>query len=200
MRFSILLTASLMVVFAATPRTQSHDVRLRAAQQKETVDGDPRAAITLYRQLADDRTTPPEIAAKAILQIGRCYERLGNNEVSEARKAYERVVAQYAGQSASVAEAKTRLAALGLKPTPAGGTVALRRVRSIDGVLPSAISQDGRIAAVLQGSRLNMVDLETGRSEPLTSAGAVESSSGLAVSPDARFVAIGIAAGARPVN
>ena len=102
MKFSILLTASLMVVFAGTPRTQSHDVRLRAAQQKETVDGDMRAAIAVVPPAGrrpDD--TAGNCRQSDLVQIGRCYERLGNTEVSEARKAYERVVAQYAGQDAS---------------------------------------------------------------------------------------------------
>ena len=49
-----LLTAALMGAPAQSP-----DVQFRAAQQKETVEGDLNAAIAMYRKLADDRATPP---------------------------------------------------------------------------------------------------------------------------------------------
>jgi hypothetical protein len=74
---------------------QSPYVQFRAAQQKETVEGDLNAAIVMYRKLADDRATPSDVAARALLRLGRCYQRLGN---SEARKAFERVVNQLCEQ------------------------------------------------------------------------------------------------------
>src|SRR4051812_14005623 len=99
-----LLTAAL----TAAP-AQSPDVQFRAAQQKETVEGDLNAAIGIYRKLADDRATPPDVAARALVRLGRCYQRLGN---AEARKAFERVVDQFSAQTAAAAEAKQLLAAM----------------------------------------------------------------------------------------
>ena len=55
-----LWTAALMAAPAQSP-----DVQFRAAQQKETVEGDLNAAIAMYRKLADDRATPPDVAARA---------------------------------------------------------------------------------------------------------------------------------------
>src|SRR5262252_6838877 len=86
-------------VLVAAP-AQSPDVQFRAAQQKETVEGDLNAAIALYRKLADDRSTPPDVAARALVRLGRCYQRMGN---SEARKAFERVVSQFGGQTVAAA-------------------------------------------------------------------------------------------------
>lgn len=48
-------------------------------------------------------------AAKALLNIGRCYEKLGK---SEATKAYERILREFKDQISIVAEARTRLATL----------------------------------------------------------------------------------------
>ena len=49
--------------------------------------------------------------AKALLEMGACYEKLGR---SDAQKAYSRVLAEYADQPNSVAQARARLAALEL--------------------------------------------------------------------------------------
>ena len=83
-------------------------MQFRAAQQKETVDGDLAAAIKLYRQVADGKSTPPALAARALVRLGQCYERLGS---TEAGKAYERVVTQF-GKEEAAAEARRRLASL----------------------------------------------------------------------------------------
>src|SRR5262249_24141427 len=100
---------ALMVAIAVgTALAQSPDVQFRAAQQKETVDGDLTAAIKLYRQVADWKATPPPLAARALVRMGRCYERQGS---TEAAKAYERVVAQF-GKEEAAAEARQRLASL----------------------------------------------------------------------------------------
>ena len=101
MKCSLLVGISLLSVLSAAPQAQGPEVRLRAAQQKETVEGDLQTAIKTYRALADDKTTPPDVAAQSLLRLGQCYERIR----VEARKACERIVAQFAGQNAAVAEA-----------------------------------------------------------------------------------------------
>ena len=45
-------------------RRSRREVQLRAAQQKETVEGELSTAIAMYRKIADDRTTPPDVAAR----------------------------------------------------------------------------------------------------------------------------------------
>src|SRR5260370_37917540 len=61
------------------------DVQFKAAQHKEEVEGDLKGAIEQYKKIAQsgDRT----LAAKALVALGHCYEKLGQND---ARNAYER--------------------------------------------------------------------------------------------------------------
>ena len=54
-------------------------------------------------------TKDESLAAKAQLRIGICYEKLGSQE---ARKAYQRLIADYPGQKEEVALARDRLARL----------------------------------------------------------------------------------------
>src|SRR5262245_9203257 len=59
---------------------------LKAAMDKETLDGDLKGAIEQYKKLAQgsDRA----IAAKALIQMAGCYQKLGD---AEAQKIYEQV-------------------------------------------------------------------------------------------------------------
>jgi Tol biopolymer transport system component len=85
------------------------DTTLQKAIRKETVEGDLKGAIELYRraigQAAKDRAT----AAQALVHMGECYEKLGD---AEARKAYERVVREFGDQGEQAAMARQRLAAI----------------------------------------------------------------------------------------
>jgi Tol biopolymer transport system component len=106
-----------IIVLAATlglPPTWAQDsspaeVLLQAAEQKEIVEGDLRAAIRIYEQVVNRKGAARAVVAKALLHIGSCYERLGSGE---ARKAYERVAQQFADQTVAAAEAHKRLSAL----------------------------------------------------------------------------------------
>ena len=73
MRVKIL---AVILAGVSTALAQAPDVQFRAAQQKETVEGDLTSAIKLYRQVADSKSTPPALAARALVRLGRCYERL----------------------------------------------------------------------------------------------------------------------------
>jgi hypothetical protein len=203
MKCSLLVGISLLSVLSAAPQAQGPEVRLRAAQQKETVEGDLQTAIKTYRALADDKTTPPDVAAQSLLRLGRCYERIGN---TEARKAYERIVAQFAGQNAAVAEAKTRLAAMpasGLNAAAEG--VSARKVAvSLGGSatnLSPTVTQDGRYTAVLRGrATIELIDLLTGEQKPFSSARVAwtpdETLYRPLISPDGRRVLVDVPTGA----
>nr|MCU0256752.1 tetratricopeptide repeat protein [Vicinamibacterales bacterium] len=88
------------------------EVALQAAIKTETIDGDLKAAIEMYRQLADG--TDRAVAAQALVRMGQCYERMGQSQVAEARKAYERLVRDFGDQGAMVAQARARLSAIGI--------------------------------------------------------------------------------------
>jgi len=116
---------------------------------KERTEGDLDEAIRLYKQIVADHKDDRALVAKALVQMGQCYEKLGQ---SEARTAYERVVREYADQSEIVAQAQVRLAALG-GPGAAGGLVTRR-------VLADASGVSGVLTA--DGKYIRGIDWETG--------------------------------------
>ena len=102
----ILTAAMIAALGSATAAPQGYDkaeVAFKAAYEKEAVDGDLKGAITQYEKLA--RGSNRAMAAKALVRIGQCQEKLGS---AEARKAYERVVREYGDQEEAVAEARRR--------------------------------------------------------------------------------------------
>jgi Tol biopolymer transport system component len=129
------------------------------------------------------------LAARALLQLGRCYEQLGN---TEARTAYERLIARYPDQSDLVAQAKTRLTALvRSQQTPASATTALPGIDGSTGLL--AISPDGTKAIVwdfTKGQNLAVYDFASKQTRVLTDLDWIAGHTDLPVwSPDSRRVA-----------
>jgi len=186
----IALAALALVIVATTvPRAQSTAaVALKAAMDKEVVDGDLKAAIEMYRKIAQgsDRAA----GARALLGIGRCHEKLGN---AEARKAYEQLVREYGDQADVVAEARARLAALaGAVPVPAGATGGLKLTRIYAGEFyASSISPDGTRLATSRSEMSSrdiwIRDIATGRETRLTNLASV--SADPVWSPDSRWMA-----------
>ena len=62
---------------------------------QERAKGDLEEAIRLYQQIVEDFADDRALAAKALLHIGLCYEKLGR---AEAQKAYQRVIEEYPEQ------------------------------------------------------------------------------------------------------
>ena len=71
-----------------------HDL-FQQALVKERADGDLRGAIEIYERIAQEFAADRTLAAKALVQLGQCYEKLGS---TEAERAYRRVVQEYADQ------------------------------------------------------------------------------------------------------
>src|SRR5690242_5693269 len=115
---SALVAGALLVgswMFGADQKGSSAEVELQAAIHTEMVDGNFKAAIEQYKKAA--QSTNRAVAAKALVRMGECYEKLGD---SEARKAYERVVREYADQKEATAAANTRLGAISKSAISAG--------------------------------------------------------------------------------
>jgi len=87
-------------------------VLLRAAIEKEEVDGDLQAAIDLYKKIVDKYGSQRVVAAKALVRLGGFYEKLGEKQAGLAQKAFEKVVADYPDQTDAVKLAKDKLAAI----------------------------------------------------------------------------------------
>jgi Tol biopolymer transport system component len=165
------LAAVLAASFALAQKGDQAEVLLKAAANKELVDGDLNAAIELYKKVVAQPGASRAAVAKALVQMGQCYEKLGDAQGREARKAYERVVRDFADQAEIVAQARVRLAALG-GPSPT--TLTARRLENSKADTPmGAISPDGRYFSFCdwQTGDLAIRDLQTGKDRRLTNEG-----------------------------
>jgi Tol biopolymer transport system component len=187
---ALIMSAVLVLSLGATRKETQKDARaeaqLQAAIVKETVEGDLKGAIELYRKLSDGNDHA--VAAKALVRMGQCYEKLGN---AEAMKAYERVVHEFSDQKESVATAQARLAELGGGPGSAAGvTVRQVWVGPWYGAM-GAPSRDGTYVTFRTGSEdLGIRNLVTGEIRQLTKHQNVQQSAYQSVpSPDGKQVA-----------
>jgi len=197
----ILVVAACALAFVAPPapgqKNAQQETLLQRAIQKETVDGDLAAAIKLYKEIVANAGANRAVAARALVRMGRCYEKLGDAQAREARKAYEQVVREFSDQAELAAEARTRLAALAGTTGAAGGsTMAVRRVWAgpdVDAM--GQVSPDGRFLSFTdwETGDLAIHDLTTGENRRITRKGTWVTSNEYAefsiVSPDSRQIA-----------
>src|ERR1035437_4986231 len=87
----------------------SAERQLEAAIHREIVLGDLAGAMEQYRAILSHSGAARPVAARALLQIGECQEKLGHRV--EADIAYRRVVADFSDQSDLVTQARMELAA-----------------------------------------------------------------------------------------
>jgi len=170
-----LLLASVMVGLVAAPialsqRASRAELRFQEAHRKETIDGDLKSAIELYRRVIGEAGGNRLIAAQALVRMGQCYEKLGD---AEARKAYERVVREFSDQAEPAGLARERLGALvGTAASPPAGGVTQRLVWSTPTESWGGVSADGRwIAFQSDQGDLAIHDLVTGQNRLLTNYG-----------------------------
>src|SRR4030042_1739557 len=95
--FLIAILGALVSIAGSARQTEDPGVLLRAAIEKEEVDGDLQGAIDLYKQIVAKHSDNRPIAAKALVRLGGCYEKLGNEQAGLAQKAFETVVKDYPG-------------------------------------------------------------------------------------------------------
>jgi Tol biopolymer transport system component len=190
---SALIVASVLTALLAMPQNNDQaEMLLQAAIHKEMVDGELEQAIDLYRKIVGTYSGNRPVAAKALLQMGHCYEKLGKEG---ARSAYERLVRDYADQNEVAAQARTRLAAL-RKPAVRESGMATRQVWTGPDIdFEGAPSPDGRYLSFVDWDTgdLAIRDLESGTNRRLTNKGSWEKSDEFAEfsrwSPDGRQIA-----------
>ncbi len=165
---SVLVCLAMSAVYPANQvKDNRAEVALQAAIKTEAVDGNLKAAIEQYRKIVE--TGSRAVAAKALVRMGQCYEKLGN---VEARKAYEQVVREYADQLEPVKLARSRLAALS-QPTGIVNhdTMTVRQVwAGPDEDFLGAPTRDGRYLTLQdwESQELAVRDLATGQKRRLT--------------------------------
>jgi tetratricopeptide (TPR) repeat protein len=83
-------------------RASGYDLFQKALVLERT-EGNLPEAIKLYRRIVERHSSDRMLAAKALLQMGQCYEKLGQ---ADARKCYEQLLRQYADQNEVATEAR----------------------------------------------------------------------------------------------
>lgn len=158
---------------------------------KERVEGDLDEAIRLYKQIVEDYTDGRALAAKALVQMGGCYEKLGR---AEARKAYERVLHEYADQPEAVSTARLRLSTLDQAESSAKPSgMVVRRVAT--GMNYGALSHDGKYLTYTDWDTGDVAvrELATGQGRRVTNKGSWKESKacgwGPVFSPDDKQLA-----------
>ncbi|MCH8963065.1 MAG: PD40 domain-containing protein, partial [Bacteroidetes bacterium] len=155
------------------------DVLLQEARHKEIIDGNLEEAISLYQKIVDNVSDIGRaVAARALVQMGKSYEKLGVHLVAEARQAYEQVVRDYPDQPDMVAEAQSRLEAFQAAVTDAAGPdqpkgLTVRRVTPIQNRQAGEVSPDGRYVSFANYATGNMAvyNVRTGEHRDITNDG-----------------------------
>jgi len=104
-----ILVACLMLGTAALAATDAGAELFQKAVTEERAAGDLEEAIKLYQRVAREFASDRALAAKALVQEARCYEKLGQDK---AVKLYEQVARDFSDQREPATQARTRLAVL----------------------------------------------------------------------------------------
>ncbi len=195
MKRILVLVATILIVGlnSGTHFAQSGYDLFQKALVKERAEGNLDEAIKLYQRIVAEYSSNRALTAKALIELGQCYEKLGKDE---ARKAYERVLRDYADQNEAATEARTRLAALSGNGASKASEMVTRRVWAGPDVdTLGAASPDGRYLTYIdwETGDLALRDLRTGERRRLTKKGTWSSSSEFALysilSPDGKQAA-----------
>jgi Tol biopolymer transport system component len=159
----LLLSAALMAGM------QSGNDLYQQGLARETA-GDIKGAIQIFERIARDFSSNRALTARALLQLGRWSELVGQDQ---AAKYYDRLIREFADQPEQadlVAQAKTRLTALVRTPAGAGMTVqALPEVSNE--TTPLTVSPDGTRAIVWDfstGQNIALYDFSKKQTRVLT--------------------------------
>jgi Tol biopolymer transport system component len=190
---TIVAVASLAMAGTVAQKGDPLEEQLKAAIQKELLDGSLKDAIAQYQKIINTRGASRPVVARALLQLGGCYEKLGE---LDARKAYERLVQEFADQTQPAEAARGRLTFLTESQSRASaGGVRVRKVWSgTDIDLEGEVSPDGNYIAFVDWDTgdLAICDLLTGIRRRVTDNGASKESGGYAAisrwSPDGKQI------------
>ena len=160
---------------------------------EEEVGGDLPKAIGIYQDLLKRFPASREVAAKAQLHIGLCYEKLGT---IEAEKAFQKVVSDFPERTEEVRTARERLSFIAKTRSVAGGGDRGPNIRQIwsgtSATSDGRPSPDGTSMSFIdpQTGNLGIRDIASGSTRLVTQKGSFEKNFGLAAnscwSPDGK--------------
>jgi Tol biopolymer transport system component len=168
---------------AGAQKSDDAERLLKAAQNKELVDGDLKGAIEAYQKVVASAAASRPAKAQALLRLGESYEKLGHGE---ARRAYERLVREF-GDRPEAAQARARLAAMG------GSGTRLLWSGVEDSCIDGSVAPDGKWMSCTDWNTgdLGVRDVATGQFRRLTNwvASRGDFAETSVVSPDGKWIA-----------
>ena len=169
--FRWVVTVAAIVTCSAviTSQTPSGHALFEQALAKERVEGNLPEAIKLYERVVAEFASDRALAARALVQLGLCYEKLGRDD---AVRTYERLVRDFADQADAAAQARTRLAVLKRAPAATSAVMTVQPLADVgkDGEVLT-VSPDGTRAIVMDystGQNIALMDLSKKQTRPLT--------------------------------
>ena len=165
---------ALVVLVTGNSWSQTAEQLFQKGIMKEEGEGSLREAIDLYKSVADNTQADRTLRAKALYQMGSCYEKLGQQD---ARGVYEKLVANYSDQPELVANAKKKLNKLNVDQAISENSGILIRQISNYGVDFNNYSPDGRYATYndWDAVEIGVIDLKSGNKWEITKDGNWES-------------------------
>ena len=177
------------------------DRAANASRYQQAIDlmetrGDCARAIVLFEEVAigNDRS----LAARSLLNIGRCAEK---TRQGDPQLPYRRIIADFGDQSATVARARERLAALGVGGVADNGPSVLAKIAV--GAEPDrmAISPDGQQLYVANRGADTITVIATGPRRVIRTLKVGDRPSAIVVSRDGAYLYVGLwGGGLRIVN
>jgi Tol biopolymer transport system component len=184
----MMLRQPILIMAAAAMLSAQADVTLQRAIRAEALEGNLKGAIALYEKAIAEAKSDRATAAKALIRMAECQEKLGQ---AEARRSYERVVKEYADQKDAVQVARAKLSGGPSTRTPHARLV-LDEARDFTGTVTS----DGRLVSFVDRMTrdIGIRDLVSGEVRMVTSKSAggkdpLGTGETTAIAPDGKRVA-----------
>jgi len=152
----------LVLILTSTGALQQNAEQLyQSGLYQEEVAGDLPKAIAIYQDILKRFPGNREVAAKALLHLGFCYEKSG---LKQAQEAFQKVVENYPEQSEAVKAARTRLAVIVGKSGEAGNQRSVKLLLSGAGSGGKLSPDETQVVYTdySEGGRLLVKDLTSG--------------------------------------
>ncbi len=167
---AIVLTLFLLTGYTKPIHAQESARLFQKGLVKEEGEGSLKEAIEIYKQLVENPAAERSVRAKALLHVGICYEKLGQKE---AKKAYEKLIADFADQEKIVAIGKEKLSRLNIEqPSDSHQGIIVKELWSPAEDTYSA-SPDGRYLTYIDWYKIELAvkDLQSGKTWEVTQGG-----------------------------
>jgi Tol biopolymer transport system component len=170
----IIFLFAILVFVSGNAWSQTPEQLFQKGIMKEEGEGSLKDAIELYKSVADNSSADKILRAKALYQMGSCYEKLGQQE---AKKVYEKLVANYTDPQELVANAKRKLNKMEVNKTFSSENtgITMRQITDAD-ENDISFSKDGRFVTYNNWDSINLGvrNLQTGQKIVVTKKGTWE--------------------------